>query len=273
MSNIANILTIAGSDSSAGAGIQADLKTIMALGGYGLSVITALTAQNGLGVQAVHAPDTDFLLQQLKSITDAFTINAAKTGMLFSAKIILALVPKLTNRNFPLVIDPVCSAQSGSSLLQPDALDALKNQLIPLADLLTPNIPEAELLTNTKIQDQDALFKSGQILLDMGAKAVLIKGGHAPKPSQADKMISDYLFIKGQEVICLQQPYIETNNNHGTGCTLSSAIATKLGQGLTLVDAIKAAQSFLNSALANSYAPGLGAGPVNHATYLNIPKE
>ncbi|MCI7569057.1 bifunctional hydroxymethylpyrimidine kinase/phosphomethylpyrimidine kinase [Desulfovibrio sp.] len=256
-----NILTIAGSDSGGGAGIQADLKTIMALGGYGMSVITALTAQNGEGVLGIHAPDPDFVLLQLKAVRDGFPVAAAKTGMLFSAPIIRAVAGALRERDFPLVTDPVCVSQSGSRLLREDAVEALKEDLLPLCDLLTPNRPEAEMLTGMPIADKDGILAAGEALLRMGPRAVLIKGGHM----ENDIVVTDYLFVKGEAPRSLPQPRVDTSNNHGTGCTLSAAIATNLGKGLPLPVAVSNAQEFLNRALRHSYAPGKGCGPVNHS--------
>lgn len=165
-----NILTIAGSDSGGGAGIQADLKTIMALGGYGMSVITALTAQNGLGVTGIQAPEPEFVALELETVLAGFPVAAAKTGMLFSAGIIRAISPILRRRAFPLVVDPVSVSQSGSRLLQEDAVTALKEEILPGCDLLTPNRPEAEMLTGLSIADVEDAFAAGEKLLHMGAR-------------------------------------------------------------------------------------------------------
>ncbi len=261
MHNTPNILTIAGSDSGGGAGIQADLKTIMALGGYGMSVITALTAQNGEGVNAIHAPEPSFVEDQLCTVLDGFPVQAAKTGMLFSAEIITALVPHIQKFDFPLVVDPVCVSQSGHVLLRGEAINAMQEQLIPLAYLLTPNRPEAELLTGITINNDQDIIKAGEKLLAMGAKTVLIKGGHF----DASIMITDWLFEANAEPVALSQAHIDTNNNHGTGCTLSAAIATYLGHKLPLRVAVSKAQEYVNLGLRKSYAPGKGHGPLNHA--------
>lgn len=262
-----NILTIAGSDSGGGAGIQADLKTIMALGGYGMSVITALTAQNGLGVTGIEAPSPEFVALELQTVMDGFDIAAAKTGMLYSAPIIRALQPLLEQRQFPLVADPVCVSQSGSRLLRPDAVDALKTLILPGCDLLTPNRPEAELLSGISINSREDAFAAGEKLLALGARAVLIKGGHMP----GAVMVVDYLCVPGQEPKELPQARVDTENNHGTGCTLSAAIACELGKGMPLEVAVAKAQKFINMALLKSYAPGRGCGPVNHAFGINCP--
>ncbi|WP_165174479.1 bifunctional hydroxymethylpyrimidine kinase/phosphomethylpyrimidine kinase [Desulfovibrio sp. ZJ369] len=261
-----NILTIAGSDSGGGAGIQADLKTIMALGGYGMSVITALTAQNGLGVTGIHAPEPDFVALELRTVLEGFPVAAAKTGMLFSAPIIRALSPILRRRGFPLVVDPVSVSQSGSQLLQEDAVTALKEEILPGCELLTPNRPEAEMLTGLSIRNVEDAFAAGEKLLGMGARAVLIKGGHMHNAV----MVVDCLCVPGEKPRALPQAKVETANNHGTGCTLSAAIATGLGKGLPLLTAVTKAQEFLNLALRKSYSPGKGCGPVNHAAALNI---
>ena len=262
-----NILTIAGSDSGGGAGIQADLKTIMALGGYGMSVITALTAQNGCGVTGIHAPDPDFVLLQLQTVLEGFPVAAAKTGMLFSAPIIRALGTALRKRSFPLVVDPVSVSQSGSPLLQGDAVAALVEEMLPGCDLLTPNRPEAEMLTGLQIRNLDDAARAGEKLLNMGPRAVLIKGGHM----DSSVLVTDCLCLPGEPPKHLPQAKVETSNNHGTGCTLSAAIATGLGKGLPLQAAVARAQDFLNLALRKSYAPGKGCGPVNHAAGLCTP--
>lgn len=255
------ILTIAGSDSGGGAGIQADIKTIMALGGYGMTVITALTAQNGMGVAGIEATAPEFVALQLETVLAGFDVKAAKTGMLFSAPIIRAIAPLLSSRRFPLVVDPVSVSQSGSKLLEDDAIAALKSEIIPGCDLLTPNCPEALELAGVRVDSADSAFEAAEILVKMGAKAVLVKGGHMP----GGIMATDYLYIPGQEPKALSQARIDTSNNHGTGCTLSAAIACLLGKGFPLEVAIVRAQAYLNAALRKSYNPGKGCGPVNHA--------
>ena len=257
----ANILTIAGSDSGGGAGIQADLKTIMALGGYGMSVITALTAQNGLRVAGIHAPEPEFVVLELTTVLEGFPIQAAKTGMLFSAAIIEAIAPVLAERSYPLVVDPVAVSQSGCPLLEETAVRALKEHILPGCELVTPNIPEAEMLTGGSITSLDDQAACGQAILDLGPRAVLVKGGHRLDPDS----VTDCLCERGKDPVFLPNRKVETQNNHGTGCTLSAAIATGLGQGLPLIDAVRRAQNYLNRALRESYAPGKGCGPVNHA--------
>ena len=256
-----NILTIAGSDSGGGAGIQADIKTIMALGGYGMTVIAALTAQNGTGVSGIHAPEADFAALQLRTVLEGFPVAAAKTGMLFSADIILAITEGLRNRAFPLVVDPVSVSQSGSRLLREDAVAAMVERLIPGADLLTPNRPEAQMLAGMDISTEDDVAEAGRRMLGMGAKAVLIKGGHF----DSAVMVTDWFCLPDAAPVPLRQAHVDTANNHGTGCTLSAAIATHLGLGLPLRVAITKAQEFINLTLRKSYNPGKGCGPLNHA--------
>lgn len=261
-----NILTIAGSDSGGGAGIQADLKTVMALGGYGMSAITALTAQNGLGVLGIEPVPPAFVVLQLAAITEGFEVSAAKTGMLFSADIIRAVSGALESRAFPLVVDPVSVSQSGHALLEQSAVETMVELLIPGCDLLTPNLPEAAMLAKMPLSSSEDILAAGETILKLGARAVLIKGGHM----ESAITVTDYLLIPGQEPRALPQARVDTSNNHGTGCTLSAAIATGLGKGLPLEVAVKQAQAYLNAALRKSYAPGKGCGPVNHAATLGI---
>ncbi|WP_461210524.1 bifunctional hydroxymethylpyrimidine kinase/phosphomethylpyrimidine kinase [Desulfocurvus sp. DL9XJH121] len=267
-----NILTIAGSDSGGGAGIQADLKTISMLGGFGMSVITALTAQNSLGVTGIEAPTPGFVGLQLSTVLEDFPVHAAKTGMLFSAPIIEAVAKGLDGKSFPLVVDPVCVSQSGHALLQEDAVDALRRRMLPLADLLTPNRPEAELLSGIEIKDRDSLFLAGARLLGLGAKAVLVKGGHFEERESGRGSVSDWLFAAGREPREFPQPRVRTSHTHGTGCALSAAIATGLGQGLLLAQAVIQAQEHLNLALRAGYGPGKGYGPPNHLAVLERAK-
>lgn len=260
-----NILTIAGSDSGGGAGIQADLKTMTMLGAYGMSVITALTAQNGLGVTGIHAPEPDFVVLQLQTVLDGFPVQAAKTGMLFSRGIIHAVADTLeklpAEKRFPLVVDPVCVSQSGHRLLEEDAVDALKERMLPLADLLTPNRPEAELLAGMPIRSDEDVAEAGRRLLALGPRAVLIKGGHF---DSAPILVTDWLITPDRAPDPLRQPHVDTPNNHGTGCTLSAAIATWLGFGMPLRVSVTKAQEYLNAGLRHAYAPGEGAGPPRH---------
>lgn len=259
-----NILTIAGSDSGGGAGIQADIKTIAALGGYAMSVITALTAQNGLGVQGIFAPPASFTTQQMESVLSAFPVAAAKTGMLFSTEIIQAVAHSVIHApaSFPLVVDPVCASQSGHQLLENDAIDAMRTCMLPLATLLTPNVPETEILTGMPVQTEDDIFAAGAKLLSLGPKAVLIKGGHRVNSSSIT--VTDWFFEPGAEPVPLRQGYVDTENNHGTGCTLSAAIATYIGHKQPVRVAVTKAQEYLNLCLRHAFAPGKGIGAPWH---------
>ncbi|MFW6243515.1 MAG: bifunctional hydroxymethylpyrimidine kinase/phosphomethylpyrimidine kinase [Desulfovibrionales bacterium] len=257
------ILTIAGSDSGGGAGIQADLKTMTVLGAYGLSVVTALTAQNTREVAAIDAPPPGFVARQLQVVLDDFAVAACKTGMLFSREIIEALAPLLETRGFPLVVDPVCMSQTGHQLLQDDAVEALIGRVLPLADLITPNKPEAELLAGMTISSGEDIGRCLERLLDLGPAAVLLKGGHF----QGQEMV-DWLALPGQDPVRLSHRRIPTSHTHGTGCTLSAAIATHLGLGLPLEEAVRRSQDYLVLALQTGYPLGRGEGPPNHLAPL-----
>ncbi len=263
MHDCPTILTVAGSDSGGGAGIQADLKTFAMLGGYGASVITALTAQNTTAVTGIHPVPADFVVQQYRAVTTDLNVRAAKTGMLFSADIIQALAEVLAQRTFPLVVDPVCVAQSGARLLEQSAVAALVRGIFPLADLLTPNIPEAELFTGMRIKSAQDICEAAERLLALGPKAVLIKGGHMDSPAS-----TDWYVTPGQKAIPLMQTRVDTKNLHGTGCALSAAIAAHLGLGLDMLVAVRRAQHYLQAALRSSYSVGAGGGSPNHAVPL-----
>jgi len=257
------ILTIAGSDSGGGAGIQADLKTIAMLGGFGASVITALTAQNTTAVTGIHPAPPEFVVQQYEAVTSDLTVRAAKTGMLFSAEIVRAIAEPLSRRSFPLVIDPVCVAQSGARLLEAAAVTEMVRSLFPQADLVTPNIPEAELLTGLSIKSAQDICEAAERILAMGPKAVLIKGGHMDSPAS-----TDWYATPGQKALPLMQPRVDTRNLHGTGCTLSAAIAAHLGLGHDMLASVRKAQAYLHAALRASYSVGAGGGSPNHAVPL-----
>jgi len=271
------ILTIAGSDSGGGAGIQADLKTIAMLGGYGASVITALTAQNTVEVRGIHAPPADFTALQLAAVLDDLPVRAVKTGMLFNSEIILAVAKGLDGFYGPLVVDPVCVSQTGHRLLEEEAIKTLREEMLPIATLVTPNKPEAEALTGVTIDSREALFKAMDEILSWGAHAVLIKGGHFGGGHSGDDLGGDGEYLKdwfqeqGAHPLALRVPRVETSNTHGTGCTLSAAIATGLGQGFRPKRAVLQAQDYLNKALRGAWPLGQGYGPPDHSHPLRRP--
>jgi hydroxymethylpyrimidine/phosphomethylpyrimidine kinase len=256
------VLTIAGSDSCAGAGIQADLKTFAALGCYGLSVITALTAQNTHGVQAIHSVPSCFVKAQLDSIYQDIDVAAVKIGMLHRVGIIKTVADYYKDKDVPLIVDPVMVAKGGSILLEKKTIKTLEKHLLPIATLLTPNIPEAEVLLGKSLNSFSDMEKAATALSKQGPNAVLIKGGH-----MKHKLAKDCLYIKtSDEIHWFESSRIKTNNTHGTGCTFSSAITALLAQGYTLVNAIMIAKQYLFSALkaGSNFRLGHGNGPVQH---------
>lgn len=257
------LLTIAGSDSGGGAGIQADLKTFIMLGGFGASVITALTAQNTNTVSGIHPVPPEFVAQQLSTVLSDLRVRAVKTGMLFSEPIIKAVSAGLMKRSFPLVVDPVCVAQSGARLLEESAVDAMRRDLFPMAELITPNVPEAELFAGMKISTVEDICVAAERLLSYGPRAVLIKGGHMDSPAA-----TDWFVASGQKPVPLMQPRVDTKNLHGTGCALSAAITAYLGLGCDMLTAVRRAQQFMQAALRSSYSVGAGGGSPNHAVPL-----
>lgn len=253
------VLTIAGSDSGGGAGIQADLKTITLLGSYGASAITALTAQNTRGVSAIHAPPPDFLMEQLDAVLSDIPIDVVKTGMLFSPEITGVVADKLREYGRRIVVvDPVMTAKGGSSLMERESLIILKERLIPLSYLLTPNIPEAERLTGLTIVDDEGMAEAAQALFRMGARNVLIKGGHL------NEGISPDILFDGSAFIRFPAQRLLTRNSHGTGCTLASAIAALLAMGEPLPVAVARAKKYVTTAIRLAQPLGKGYGPVNH---------
>lgn len=258
------VLTIAGSDSGGGAGIQADLKTIGALGGYGFSVITALTAQNTKGVSAIHPVPVPFAIAQLDAVLSDIGADAVKIGMLYSAELIEAIAQGLQRHGVSkIVLDPVMVAQSGAPLLQDDAVAALKTHLIPLATVLTPNLPEAAVLGGQAVDSMAVARQCAQQLSESGCSSVLIKGGHWSATASS----ADVLYLTAEkQFLEFHAARINTRNLHGTGCTLSSAIATFLARGDTIPDAVSAAKDYLSGAIAagTAYQLGQGHGPVHH---------
>ena len=258
-------VTIAGSDSGGGAGIQADLKTFSALGVYGASVITALTAQNTRGVQGIHDVPPDFVARQIDSVFSDLAVRAVKIGMLSRAAVIAAVADRLAQQplgTIPVVLDPVMVATSGDRLIADDAVAALRELLLPRADLITPNLPEAAILLGEAVaEDAATAVAQGRRLVALGARAVLIKGGHA-----AGRESIDHLVTADGALRTLAATRIATANTHGTGCTLSAAVAAGLAHGLTLPEAVADAKTYLTAALAaaDRLAIGTGHGPVHH---------
>jgi hydroxymethylpyrimidine/phosphomethylpyrimidine kinase len=252
-------LSIAGSDSGGGAGIQADLKTFQELGVFGMTAITAVTAQNTLGVSAIYPLDAEAVHQQMEAVLTDIGADACKTGMLFDDSIIgavAAAIRKYAVRQF--VLDPVMIAKGGAPLLQPAAIAALRSQLIPLARIVTPNIPEAEALTGTVDMEEAA-----RILHGLGAVYVVIKGGHDEGDSVTDLCFDGTHF---ERLIC---PRIATRNTHGTGCTFSAAICANLAGGMDPMEAIRAAKAFTHAAIEHALELGGGHGPTNHWAYMS----
>lgn len=256
------VLTIAGSDSGGGAGIQADLKTIAANGCYGMSVITALTAQNTKGVSAVHAVPVDFVAAQLDAVLADIGCDAVKIGMLFSSELIRVVAAGLRRHGVrAIVLDPVMIAQGGGTLLQNDAIAALREELIPLAMLVTPNLPEAEVLLDKEIGSLADIGEGAVQLAELGCKNVLIKGGHLV----GDCL--DSLYLAGEDrLVVLSAERTPTRNSHGTGCTLSAAIASFIALGYGIEPAVRLAKDYISGAIAAGaiYRIGHGHGPVHH---------
>lgn len=266
---IRKALTIAGSDSGGGAGIQADLKTFQELGVYGMSAVTAVTAQNTLGVHAVYPLTGEAVKAQLQAIGDDLPPDAVKTGMLVDAAIIETAAECIAHYGWrSLVIDPVLTAKGGSALLRQEAISTLISKLIPLAALVTPNIPEAEELTDMRIITLSDKEEAARRLHQMGAKNVLLKGGHDPATQD---LVIDMLY-DGSGFRFWENRRIDTRHTHGTGCTLSAAITAGLAQGLALAGAIGLAEAFIHAAIDNPLGFGAGQGPTNHFAYRSLMK-
>ena len=263
---IPRALTIAGSDSSAGAGIQADLKTFAALGVYGLSVLTAITAQNTLGVRAAEDVTPALVEAQIEAVLEDIGTDAAKTGMLSSPTIIEVVASQVRKWNLRLVVDPVMVAKSGDSLLRPEAIAVLRTQLLPLAEVVTPNLPEAEALTGQRIESLDDMRAAASAIFDLGARHVVVKGGHRgqTQSQQAQSNAPIDIYFDGEHFIELRAERIQTIHTHGTGCTFSAAIAALLARSMSVEEAVMGAKHYITGAI--SHAPGLGHGhgPIGH---------
>ena len=256
------ILTIAGSDSGGGAGIQADLKAITLLGGYGMSVITALTAQNTIGVQAIHEVPARFVEIQIDSVLSDIGVDVIKTGMLVNQEVIEVVSRKIREyRVKKVVVDPVMLSKGGASLLQMDAQEALIKKLVPLAWVVTPNIPEASVLTGFKINSIEGMKRAARRIYELGAKHVVVKGGHL-KGTAID------ILYDGGKYEEIRGPRFETKNTHGTGCTFASAIATLLARGDAVYEAVKQAKTFITMAIQSGLSLGKGTGPTNPSAYV-----
>jgi len=252
------VLIIAGSDSGGGAGIQADIKTVTALGGYAATAITAVTVQNTLGVQAVHPIPAELIEAQARAVLDDIGADAIKTGMLGGVRAVEAAARVLADARLPAVVDPVMLAKSGAALMDPDALSAFRALMIPASALLTPNAPEAEALTGAQVTSIEGQRRAGEALLRAGAKAVLVKGGHVPGPRVID------LLLTPEGETSFEGPRLDTRHTHGTGCTLASACAAGLAQGMGLTEAVARAVAYTAEAIASAPGFGAGAGPLDH---------
>ncbi|MGW8727190.1 bifunctional hydroxymethylpyrimidine kinase/phosphomethylpyrimidine kinase [Streptomyces sp. NPDC055808] len=254
---IPRVLTVAGSDSGGGAGIQADLKTMLALGVHGMSVITAVTAQNSLGVRGAWELPVDAVRAQYRAVVDDIGVQAVKTGMLSSAPLVEAVAELLAGTDAPVVVDPVGVSKHGDPLLAAEALDSVRTRLLPTATVATPNLDEVAQLTGLHVEDEDGMRRAAGAILEFGPRWALIKGGHFP--GDAVDLLSD-----GTEEHWLRAPRLDNRHTHGTGCTLASAIASGLARGLAVPEAVAAAKEYVTGAIAAGFALGAGIGPVDH---------
>lgn len=262
------VLIIAGSDSGGGAGIQADIKACAAIGAYSATAITAVTAQNTVGVQQVEFMPADLVRAQIRSVLSDIGADVIKIGMLGNADIASAVADELEGlEGTTIILDPVMIATSGDALLDDDAIQVLKTRLIPIADLVTPNVPEAEILTGVLIEDVDMLADAGQAIVDMGAYAALMKGGHMKGKTVVDVLVSD------DENSVMTAPRLRSRHTHGTGCTLASAIAASMAIGAPLEEAVNIAREYVYEAIRTAPGLGQGNGPLNHGLALEDDAE
>jgi hydroxymethylpyrimidine/phosphomethylpyrimidine kinase len=253
------VLTIAGSDSGGGAGIQAELKAFQELGVFGMSVLTALTAQNTVAVHAIHEVPAEFVTAQLDAVVTDIGVDAVKTGMLANAAIVAAVAEGVrAHRLAPLVVDPVCASKHGDPLLRPDAVDALRDRLLPLADLVTPNLGEVRVLTGVEVEALDDLPRAARAVKALGPRWVLIKAGHLPGNDEATDLLYD-----GDTEIPLSAARVETSDTHGTGDTLAAAITAELAYGRDMVTSVRAGKAFVTGAIRHALRLGKGIGPVD----------
>ncbi|OOF62364.1 bifunctional hydroxymethylpyrimidine kinase/phosphomethylpyrimidine kinase [Rodentibacter pneumotropicus] len=269
MNNVPQVLTIAGSDSGGGAGIQADLKTFQMQRVFGTSVVTAVTAQNTQGVFDIHTIPLKMIRSQLQAIKDDFNIASAKIGMLGTTEIIECVAECLKERPFGnVVLDPVMFAKGGAALLQPQAVSALIDHLLPLADVITPNLPETEALTGVAIYDEISIQKAAKSLQKQGVSNVIIKGGHSLN-SQSEQC-QDWVFLADGRDFVLERPRFHTPHTHGTGCTFSACLTAELAKGETLQSAVEIAKDFITAAISHPLNIGHGHGPTNHWAYRDF---
>ncbi|QGM80649.1 bifunctional hydroxymethylpyrimidine kinase/phosphomethylpyrimidine kinase [Otariodibacter oris] len=268
MSNVKQALTIAGSDSGGGAGIQADLKTFQMRGVFGTSAITAITAQNTLGVFDIHPVPIKTIEAQIKAIADDFDIQAVKVGMLGTPEIIECVAENLKKYQFgQFVLDPVMIAKGGAPLLQENAVNALVENLLPLADVITPNIPEAEALSGVKITDEASVKEAVKRLKALGTKNVIIKGGH--ELDSQSEICRDWVFTDKAQFV-LESPRFNTPHTHGTGCTFSACLTAELAKGQPMEEAMRIAKDFITAAITHPLNIGHGHGPTNHWAYSQL---
>jgi hydroxymethylpyrimidine kinase/phosphomethylpyrimidine kinase len=257
-------LTIAGSDSGGGAGIQADLKVFFALGCHGTSAVTAVTAQNTVAVTGIHEIPAELVRDQIVAVADDIGVDAAKTGMLASAGIVTSVAAELSQRRIPLVVDPVFVSKHRNRLLAEDAVDALRQELFPLASVITPNLFEAGALTGREVETLDDMKRVAEELLELGPRAVLVKGGHLGTSEAID------VYLDPSGPVEVTGPRFDTKDTHGTGCTLSAAIAARLARGDEIIDAVHFAKAFITRAIERSIRIGSGYGPVNPGWNLDL---
>ena len=268
MKSKSKILIIAGSDSSGGAGIQADIKTVTALGSYAMTAITAVTIQNTTGVKSIVPIDPKEISNQIEFTAKDIRPDAIKIGMLHSAEVIKSIISSLDVIKVKrIILDPVMIAKGGAKLIDKKAIKLLKDKLIKKVSLITPNIPEAEILTNTKIKTSEDMILAASILINLGAKNVFIKGGHLDS-----KVVQD-IFVNKKEIMIIKNRRITTSNTHGTGCTLSSAISTFFACGKTLKKSCELATKYVNNSIRSNLNYGKGQGPINHLSSIIINKK
>ena len=262
------ILIIAGSDSSGGAGIQADIKTVTALGSYAMTAITAVTIQNTTGVKSIVSIDPKEISNQIEFTSKDIKPDAIKIGMLHSTKVIKSVIRSLDIINVKkIILDPVMVAKGGAKLIDDKAVQLLKNELLKKVSLVTPNIPEAEILTGIKIKTKEDIIFAASILIELGAKNVFIKGGHLDS-----KVVQD-IFVSKKEIMIIKNKRITTSNTHGTGCTLSSAISTFFACGKTLKKSCELATKYVNNSIRSNLNYGKGHGPINHLSSITVKKK